>query len=134
MPCTLRYSSQYIIYTFLLSDLSFLLTWRRDQHSRLPGLPLFWSEATKSPAMEFEKWVDLSAVVVIAKLSISIEELTSTVVNDHPRVKSLLGKMAEGAADKKVATLLFMSLGEPAKKLFKDKYPEISIWTLQVRA
>ena len=41
--------------------------------------------------------------------------------------------MPEEAAEKKVVTWLFLSVGEPARKLFKDKYPELSVWTLQTR-
>ena len=83
--------------------------------------------------MEWEKRVKFFAVAVMAKYFMSIEELTRTVDDDHPRVMSLIGDMAEEEADKKVATLLFRSFGEPARKLIKDKYPELSIWTLQVR-
>ena len=101
--------------------------------SLLPGLPLFWPHADKPPAMEWERWIDLFAVAVMAKHSISIDELTRTVDKGHPRVKALIGDMPEEAAEKKVVTWLFLSVGEPARKLFKDKYPELSVWTLQTR-
>ena len=101
--------------------------------SLLPGLPLFWPHADKPPAMEWERWIDLFAVAVMAKHSISIDELTRTVDEGHPRVKALIGDMPEEAAEKKVVTWLFLSVGEPARKLFKDKYPELSVWTLQTR-
>ena len=101
--------------------------------SLLPGLPLFWPDAEKPPAMEWERWIDLFAVAVMAKHSISIDELTRTVDEDHPRVKALIGDMPEEAAEKKVVTWLFLSVGELARKLFKDKYPELSVWTLQTR-
>ena len=99
--------------------------------SLLPGLPLFWPHADKHPAMEWERWIDLFAAAVMAKHSISIDELTRTVDEGHPRVKVLIGDMPEEAAEKKVVTWLFLSVGEPARKLFKDKYPELSVWTLQ---
>ena len=41
--------------------------------------------------------------------------------------------MAEEAAEKKVVTWLFLSVGEPARKMFKDKHPNLSVWTLGVR-
>ena len=41
--------------------------------------------------MEWEKRVDVFAMAVMAKDSISIEELTRTVDNDDPRINSLLG-------------------------------------------
>ena len=69
----------------------------------------------------------------MAKYSISVEELTRTVDADHPGVKALIGDMAEEAAEKKEVTWLFLSVGEPARKMFKDKYSEVSVWTLRAQ-
>ena len=69
----------------------------------------------------------------MAKHSILIDELTRTVDEGHPRVKAPIGDMPEEAAETKVVTWLFLSVGEPARKLFKDSYPELSVWTLQTR-
>ena len=105
---------------------------QRDNHpSLLPGLPLFWYDPTKSPAMEWERWFDLSTLAVMAKYSISVEELTRTVDADHPRVKVIIGDMPQEAAEKKLVTWLFLSVGEPARKMFEDKYPEVSVWTIR---
>ena len=41
----------------------------------MPRKSLFWSEDTKPTAMEWEKWMDLFAVAVMAKYSISIRNL-----------------------------------------------------------
>ena len=99
--------------------------------SLLVGLPLFWHEASKSPSMEWEKWIDLFAVAMMAKYSISMNELTRTADETNPRVKALLGDMPEEAANKKVVSMMFLSLGESGRKMFRDKYPGTSIWTLQ---
>ena len=106
---------------------------QKENPSLLPGLPLFWSDNTRSPLMEWERWLDLFAVAVMAKSSISIEELTRTPDAENPRTKSLFGDMAEEAAEKKVVTWLFLLVGEPARKMFKDNHPELSVWTLGVR-
>ena len=139
---TLRSSCQYILHqSFLL----FLLTLyfnmalrantaspqRDNHHSLLPGLPLFWSDPSKLPAMEWERWFDVFTVTVMAKYSISVEELTWTVDAEHPRVKALIGDMPAEAAEKKLVTWLFLSVGEPARKMFIDKYPKVSVWTLR---
>ena len=100
-------------------------------NSLLVGLPLFWHEASKSPSMEWEKWIDLFAVAMMAKYSISMNELTRTAAETNPRVKALLGNMPEEAANKKVVSMMFLSLGESGRKMFRDKYPETSIWTLK---
>ena len=88
---------------------------QRENHpSLLPGLPLVRSDFTKFPAMEWERWFDLFTVAVIAKNSISVGELTRTVDVDHPRVKALIGDMADEAADKKLVKWLFLSVEESA--------------------
>ena len=94
---------------------------QKENPSLLLGLPLFWSDNTISPLLEWERWLDLFAVAVMAKYSISIEELTRTPDADHPRIKALIGDMAEEAAEKKVLTWLLLLVGEPAKKIFEDK-------------
>ena len=99
----------------------------------LPGLPLFWSDSTRSPLMEWERWFDLFALAVMAKYLISIEELTRTTDANSPRIKALIRDMAEEAAEKKVVPWLFLSVGELARKMYKDKHPDLSVWTLGVR-
>ena len=97
----------------------------------LVGLPLFWHEASKSLSMEWEKWADLFAVAMMAKYSLSVNELTKSADETNPRVKAMLGDMPEEAANQKVVSMMFLSLGESGRKMFRDKYPETSIWTLQ---
>ena len=77
--------------------------------ARITTIP---ADASKSPAMEWERWFDLFALAVMAKYSTSIEELTRTVNAENPRIRALLGDMAEEAAEKIVVTWLFLSLGE----------------------
>ena len=66
-----------------------------SMNSLLVGLPLFWHEAANSPSMEWEKWIDLFAVAMMAKYSISMNELTRTADETNPKVKALLGDMPE---------------------------------------
>ena len=80
---------------------------------------------------QWEKWIDLFAVAMMAKYSISLNELTRTVDEANPRVKSLLGDIADEAANKKVVSMMFLSLGETGRKMFRDEYAETSIWSLQ---
>ena len=69
----------------------------------------------------------------MAKYSISVEELTRTVDAEHPMVKALIRDIPEEATEKKLVTWLFLSVGEPARKMFKDKYPEVSVWTIRAQ-
>ena len=67
------------------------------------------------------------AVAVMDKYSISIEERTRTPDANNPRIKAILREVAEEAAEKKVITWLFLSVGEPAREMFAVKHPELSV-------
>ena len=53
---------------------------RASEHSGGPqaiaGLPSYWAESSKAPTLEWEKWIDLFEVALMAKNNISISELT----------------------------------------------------------
>ena len=44
--------------------------------SSIAGLPIYWQEATKPPELEWEKWMELFEVALMAKSNISVAELT----------------------------------------------------------
>ena len=72
--------------------------------------------------MEWEKWLDLFQVAMMAEYSISITELTREVNQQYPNVPTLMGDLEEDPANKKVIGVIYLSLGEAARKQFKDKY------------
>ena len=109
------------------------LTLSTTAMSHLVGLPVYWHEASSTPTMDWDKWLDLFQVAVMAKFSISITELTRDVTEQTPRVRALLGDMDEDPANKKVVSVMYLSLGEAARKLFKDKYPHTTLWNLRAR-
>ena len=65
--------------------------------------------------MEWEKWIDLFAVTMMAKYFIAKNELTRPADEANPKVKALLGDMPEEAANKKVVSMMFLSLGEAGR-------------------
>ena len=77
--------------------------------------------------MEWEKWIDLFALAMMAKYSISMNELIRTADETNPKIKALLGE----AANKKAVSMMFLSLEEDDRKMFRNKYPEKTIWSLQ---
>ena len=109
------------------------LTLSTTAMSHLVGLPVYWHEANSTPTMDWDKWLDLFQVAVMAKFSISITELTRDADQQNPRARALLGDMDEDPANKKVVSVLYLSLGEAARKIFKDKYPHTTLWNLKVR-
>ena len=82
--------------------------------------------------MEWDKWVDLFQVAVTAKYSISLTELTRDTSQQNPRVRALMGDLEEESAHKKVVSVLYLSLGEAARKQFRDKFPHVTLWSLTV--
>ena len=66
--------------------------------------------------------MDLFQVAVMAKFSISIIELTRETSEQNPRVRALMGDLEEEPANEKVVSVMYWSLGEAAKKQFRDKF------------
>ena len=99
--------------------------------SHLAGLPVFWMDATTNPTMDWDKWFDLFQVAMMAKYSISISELTRETTQQSPRVRTLLGDLDEDPANKKVISILYLSLGDAARKQFVDKHPHVALWNLK---
>ena len=84
--------------------------------SHLVGLPAFWSDAVANPPMDWDKWFNLFQVALKAKYSISVTELTREANQQNPRVRALLGDLDENPANKKVISILYISLGDQARK------------------
>ena len=101
--------------------------------SHLVGLPVFWSDATANPAMDWDKWLNLFQVALMAKYSISITELTREATQQNPRVRALLGDLDEDPANKKVISVMYLSLGEAARKQFMGKYPHTALWEIKAQ-
>ena len=64
----------------------------------IAGLPSFWADARKQPQPEWEKWIDLFEVALMAKKNISISEITKTT---GTKDKTQMGDMDEIPATKK---------------------------------
>ena len=43
----------------------------------IAGLPTYWTDASKTPTLEWEKWIDLFEAALMAKNNISVSELTN---------------------------------------------------------
>ena len=83
--------------------------------------------------MDWDKWLDLFQVAIMAKYSISITELTRAVTEQTSRVRPLMGDLDEDPANKKTISVMYLSLGEAARKQFMDKYPNTALWELKAR-
>ena len=87
--------------------------------SHLVGLPVFRHEANSTPTMNWDKWLDLFQVAILAKISISNSELTRDVPEQTPMVRALLGDMVKDPCkqNKKLVSVMYLSLaGRRGKK------------------
>ena len=100
--------------------------------SHLVGHPVFWHDANSNPTLEWDKWVDLFQVAVMAKYSISLTELARDACQQNPRARALMGDLEEEPANKNVVSVLYLSLGEAARKQFRDNVPHVTLWSLKV--
>ena len=92
--------------------------------SSIAAIPMYRQDATKSPELEWEKWIDLFEVAVKAKSNISVAEPTKTKGNKE---KSLMGDMEEATAMKKTNSVQYLALGMAARKTISDKFPTVNI-------
>ena len=98
--------------------------------SHISGLPLYWNEHSLQPVLEWDRWLELFKVACMAKHSISVEELTRT--SGGARDKALMGNMEEIPAQRKVVSVLYLALGQAARKTLTDKYPTATIATISL--
>ena len=91
--------------------------------SAVSGLPAFWKSADTAPKTEWEEWWDFFMVAANAKYSISVNEILRTVTPQQPRIAALINNLNEQAAERKVVSVLFLSLGCAAIKSLTDKFP-----------
>ena len=96
------------------------------------GLNLYWSEPHESLLVEWEKWLELFTVALMAKASVSLSRLTRTEGGEW--VAFLTGGFSEEAASRKVISIPFLSIGQAARKILLNKFPmiQIAIITLPV--
>ena len=74
--------------------------------SPLPGLSYFWQDADKSPTTEWNSWVELFEMAVLARHSSSTSEVLKTPTEQDPTFPALLGNLTVDTATKKVVSLL----------------------------
>ena len=80
------------------------------ESSAVSGLPFFWDSVDAATKTEWEEWWDLFMVAAIAKFSISVNEMLRTVTQQQPRIEALINNLNEQAAERKIVSVLFLSL------------------------
>ena len=73
-------------------------------------------------------------MAVNAKHAISLPELLRTPTENNPLVPALLNNLNEQAAERKVVSNLFLSLGVAGRKSLTDKFPYMTVSTASITA
>ena len=81
-----------------------------SSNSPVSGLQYFWQEAEKPPTYEWEQWIQLFEVAVLARHSISVTELTREVTQENPRVAAMMGNLEEEPAKRKATSPLYIAI------------------------
>ena len=103
-----------------------------NKKSGISGLQAYWQDANKKPQMEYQRWQDLFEMSLMGKHSIEVEEIIRE-EGGNPRKKELMGNMEKAIAEKKVISLLFLSIGGAGRKTLIDKYPAMNIKTMELK-
>ena len=104
-----------------------------NSNSPLPGLSYFWQEAEKPPGYDWEQWVQLFEVAVLASHSISMTELLREADDQNPRIAEVMGNLEEVPAKRGLVSLLYISVGKTDRKMLMGKFPNINILLIELR-
>ena len=96
----------------------------------LPGQSYFLQDADKSPTTEWNSWVELFEMAVLARHSISILEVLKTATEQDPTIPVLLGNLTVDTATKKVVSSLYLSVEKYNRKMLTDKDPHTNIFEI----
>ena len=100
-----------------------------SRNAPIPGLSYFWQETEKQPEGDWAQWIELFQLAVLARHSISVEEITREEEQNNPRNATLMGGMTR---DKKSGESIIPLDRESRRKMLKDKYPNINIFTVEL--
>ena len=103
-----------------------------SKNAPIPGLSYFWQETEKQPEGDWAQWIELFQLAVLARHSISVEDITREEEQNNPRNAALMGGMTRHMAQKKVVRLLYLSVGKVGRKMLMDKYPNINIFNVEL--
>ena len=104
-----------------------------NSNSPLPGLSYFWQEAEKPPDYDWEQWVQLFEVAVLARHSISMTELLRVADQQNPRNAAMMGNLDEIPAKRKLVSLMYITIGKTGRKMLMDKFRNTNILLIELQ-
>ena len=96
------------------------------------GLATYWQNAAEEPKMKWDRWIELFGVALMAKFSISTEELTRDVTH-MARRQPMMGGLDENTAERKAVSVLVLAMGEAARKTLMDRKPQLDFKTIGLK-
>ena len=81
------------------------------------GIPVFWQDVATEKQYERSRWIELFEAILMAKSSISLEELTRDTTS-NPRKNELMGGVEEQIAEKKAEVSYILHLGRLLEKRY----------------
>ena len=104
----------------------------RAENQPISGIPVFWQDPATEKQHEWSRWIELFEATLMAKSSISLEELTRKSTQANPRKKELMGGVEEPIAETKAVSFLYIALGE-ARKTLVDRKPNMDIKAITLK-
>ena len=98
----------------------------RGNEQPIAGLSYYWQNAAEKPTTDWKKWIELFEVALMAKFSIAVEEIVREEEGTERRT-ALMGGHDVETAPKKAVSILFLALGEAARKTITDRKPERNV-------
>ena len=96
-----------------------------EVNSPVLGLSYYWQDPEKPPIYDWDQWIQLLEVAVLAKHSIAIFELFQEPTEQNSRNIAMMGNLQVDAAQKKQVSLLYISVGSRGRKTLMEKFPHI---------
>ena len=89
--------------------------------SAFAGQNLHWCDPYEKPLLEWEKWLKLFTVAMMAKCYVWLTELPH--ISGTEQMPVLMGGLAEDATSKKVISIIFFSTGQDERTTLSDNFP-----------
>ena len=106
---------------------------RAPNEQSISGLSTFWQDAGETRKLDWDKWVQLFEVAIMAKFSISVEELTREETPENPRRQALMGGADPETAERKAVSIMYLALGDAARKTLLDRNPGLNAKTISLK-
>ena len=94
----------------------------RAENQPISGIPVFWQDPATEKQHEWSRWIELF------EATLTIESRQT-----NQEIKELMEGVEEPIAGEKAASLLYIALGEAARKTLLDRKPNMDIKAITLK-